>query len=118
MAKLFVQSVRCPVCSHANDWDFRFCQRCGYIRKVKKSVPSKEFNVDLDTIDQRLQQLSQYDQATSYSKQKASLQKELEDFLTALPGYSTIATVTPRNICRFLVHKDKQGKTQVHRNSL
>ena len=33
MAKLFVLSVRCPVCAHANDQDFRFCQRCGYKRK-------------------------------------------------------------------------------------
>ena len=30
VAKLFIPSVRCPVCSHANDSDFRFCQRCGY----------------------------------------------------------------------------------------
>lgn len=27
-----------------------------------------------------------------------------------------MSTVTPRDICRFLVQKDKNGKTQVHRN--
>ena len=34
MAKLFVQSVKCPTCGHANDFDFRFSQRCGFKRKV------------------------------------------------------------------------------------
>ena len=40
----------------------------------------------------------------------------LENFLSFLPGCLTIATVTLRDICRFLVYKDKNGKTQVHRN--
>jgi len=63
-----------------------------------------------------LQQLTDYDRATNYSKQKDSLKKELESFLTALPGSVTSSTVTPRDICRFLIYKDKFGKTQVHRN--
>ena len=29
VAKLFVPSVRCPICCHAIDSDFRYCQRCG-----------------------------------------------------------------------------------------
>ena len=28
-----------------------------------------------------------------------------------------MVTVTPRDLCRFLIFKDKHGKTQVHRNS-
>ena len=70
----------------------------------------------MDVIDDRLRQLALFDQATSYSKQKDSLQRELENFRSSLPGCPTIATVTPRDICRFLVYKDKNGKTQVHRN--
>ena len=27
-----------------------------------------------------------------------------------------VVTATPRDICRFLVYKDKSGKTQVHKN--
>ena len=34
VAKLFTLSVRCPQCGQANDSDFRFCQKCGYRRKV------------------------------------------------------------------------------------
>ena len=118
MAKLFFPSVRCPICCHANDSDFRYCQRCGYKRKVicPSRVRQVGVNVDHTQIDKRLQQLLNYDQATSYSKQKDSLQKQLEAFLPALPGQVTLATVTPRDLCRFLIFKDKDGKTQVHCN--
>ena len=82
MVKLFAPSVRCPICCHANDSDFRYCQRCGYKRKVicPSRVGQVVVNVDLTQIDKRLQQLLNYDQATSYSKQKDSLQKQLEAF--------------------------------------
>jgi len=73
--------------------------------------------INLNQIDARLQELRNYDHATSYSKQKESLQKELENFLAALPGSVTIATVTPRDLWRFLILKDKAGKTKVHRNA-
>lgn len=91
MAKLFVPFVRWPVCSHASDSDFRFCQHCGYTRKnlssIKKSVSLK---VDLDSLDKRLQQLLNFDQATSYSKQKNSLRNKLEALaqsVTPLPSF-------------------------------
>jgi len=59
--KLFVQSVKCPVCNHANDFVFRYCQRCGYVRNVAQVRPSKDCSVDVDEIDKRLQQLNTYD---------------------------------------------------------
>lgn len=117
MAKLFIPSARCPVCSHANDSDFLFCQRCGYRRRVLTTATTKPPSVDLASINKRLQQLLNFDQATSYSKQKDSLQKELEAFLSAQPGRVSLATVTPQDLCRFLIFKDKDGRTQVHRNS-
>ena len=68
--------------------------------------------VDLNYIDKRLQQLLNFDQATSYSKLKDTLRKELEASLPALPGQVSLATVSPRDICRFLIFKDKDGRTQ------
>ena len=114
---MFVASVQCHICQHPNDFDFRFCQRCGYNRKALKATTVGGVSVDLEAIDARVQQLFNYDKATSHAKQKDSLQKELEGSLSALPGYVTLATVTPRDLCRFLVYKDKHGRTQVHRNS-
>ena len=114
MAKLFLPSVRCPCCGHANDCDFRFCQQCGYSRKRVVSSNTKPFQFDITQIDSRLQQLQNYAQTTSYMRQKNSLQQELEGFLLSLPARPTLATVTPRDLCRFLVFKDRHGKTQVH----
>ena len=36
--------------------------------------------------------------------------------MSALPGRVSLATSTPRDICRFLIFKDKGGRTQVHHN--
>ena len=52
MAKLFAQSVKCPTCGHANDFDVCFCQRCGYKRKVLTMLVQEHSDVivDLDGI--------------------------------------------------------------------
>ena len=57
-----------------------------------------------------------FGQATSYSRQKDSLQREFEKFLFALPGKPTLLTATPRDVTRFLVFKDGNGRTQIHNN--
>ena len=102
------------MCQHANDSDFRFCQLCGYQREYIRTVVSRSLTINLEQIDRRLNQLQNFDKAISYSKQKDSLQKELETFLAGLPGRVTLATVTPRDLCRFQIFKDAHGKTQVH----
>ena len=73
-------------------------------------------DINLDEIDTRLNQLWNFDQATSYSKQKDSLQKEVVNFPLGLLGKPSLAIVSPCNLCRFLVFKNGGGKTQVHRN--
>lgn len=104
-------SFRCPVCSHANDYDFRFCQRCGYKMRMSSTCgPEEKLTINLVEIDDRLRQLENYDQVTN-------LRRELCSFLAGLPGQVSLVTVTPRDLCRLLVYKDKDGKTQVHRNS-
>ena len=39
-------------------------------------------------------------------------------FLGSLPGCPTLISVTPRDICRFHVLKDRKGWTQVHKNGV
>lgn len=56
---------------------------------VSSAATIGEVSVDLDAIDARVQQLFNYDKATSYAKQKDSLQKELEGFLSTLPLHAT-----------------------------
>ena len=94
--QVVVPSVRCPSCSHANDLDFRFCQRCGYKRKTTVLPNHGSLGSEsLQAIDERLHQLTLFSEATSYSKQKDSLQKELKSFLGSLPGRPSLTSVTP-----------------------
>ena len=59
MAKLLVQSVKCRTCGHVNDFDFRFCQQCGYKRKFITTPIMHQCDavINLDEMDTRLQQL-------------------------------------------------------------
>lgn len=91
VAKLFVPSVRCPSCGYANDFDFRFCHHCDYSRKIVYFRQSSSDDINLDEIDTRLNQLWNFDQPTSYSKQKDPLQKELENFHSGLPGKPSLS---------------------------
>ena len=117
MARLFVQAVSCPTCTYPNDHTFRFCQNCGYVRKiVTLEQPKHVPGINLNIIDQRLDQLKHRSMSSAYSRQKLSLQQELENFLYALPGHQALFTTTPRDICRFLVFKDSNCKTKVHHN--
>ena len=90
----------------ADDVDFRFCQKCGYTRKLRMlSHPSPIDPQALQDIDNRLQQLMLSSQATSYAKPKDSLQKELEGFLITLPSAPSLPNVTPRISVDFLFLK-------------
>lgn len=65
----------------------------------------------VDILDLRVDNL--LSSKTSYDRQKCSLKSELQRFLT-LSTKSSLTTATPRDICRFLVWKDRNGKTAVH----
>ncbi len=117
-ARLFVPAVSCPSCQHSNDYNFLFCQMCGYHRQ--SLLPQQSSRIpegDLTAIDARLAELRNKTLSTAYEKQKLSLETELKDFLASLPAPKTLFTATPLDICRFLVSKDTGGKTQVHLSS-
>ena len=88
----------------------------GYKRKVLESLPPYSLRVDLQQIDARLNLLTCPSLSAPYEKQKQSLKEELESFLCALPGRKSLLSASPRDICRFLIWKDRNGKTQVHPN--
>ena len=114
--KLFTQSVACPNCGYANDLNFRFCQDCGYARKISISQPKENPGdaIDPSALDERLAQLANSSASSAYAKQKSALQAELEYFLKATTPSKNIHAATPRDLCRFLTWKDRKGKTIVH----
>lgn len=64
-------------------------------------------------LDFRVDQLKMRHFASSYEKKKSGLEKELDAFLRVNCQYG-LYDASPRDVCRFLVWKDKGGKTPVH----
>ena len=112
--RAFVPAVSCPSCSHPNDNLFLFCQMCGYRRKtVPQKVPSSKISVNLQAVDDRLRHLKNASLQSSNSKQKCALRAEFETFLGSLPNSKTTLSASSTDITRFLVWKDRHGKTVV-----
>lgn len=87
---------------------------CGYKRNalLPRQVTIKP--VDVSALDNRLLELKTLTLSSAYSRQKSSLKSELEGFLFSLPGEKSLCTAMPIDVCRFLIWKDKKGKTKVH----
>lgn len=115
---LWCPAVQCPECSYPNDHDFSFCQRCGYRRLFysQQSVNSK-IQLDLPSINNRLQSIQALRASKPYEKQKSALQKELENFLFSLPLSKSLSSAAPQDLVRFLIYKDRKGKTKVHKST-
>ena len=77
---------------------------CGYQRKSILLNPASKIAVDLAAIDVRLQQ----------KQSKSFLHVEFETLLASLPNARSIFSATPEDVSRFLVWKDRHGKTVVH----
>ncbi len=71
-------------------------------------------SVDVNAIDARLREVERSARAGTCARKKESLVVQLENFLGGLPGTPTLSTVGDRDIRRFLVFKDRFGKTQLH----
>ena len=115
MPRVWVPAVSCPNCSYPNDASFAFCQHCGYTRRKTATVPdSEKVRLDLTAIDDRLEALRKAKSNKPYQKQKSSLQHELERFLHSLTSSKSLILATPQDLTRFLIWKDKGGKTKIH----
>ena len=115
VARVWVPAVSCPNCSYPNDASFAFCQQCGYTRRKETSVPdSEKVLLDLAAIYDRLEALRMVKSGKPYQKQKSSLQHELERFLRSLATPKSLMSATPQDLTRFLIWKDKGGKTKIH----
>ena len=113
--RVWKPAVQCPDCSYPNDTGFRFCQACGYKRKSLAPDDNPHLvSLDLPSLDHRLETLQAVNDHKPYQVQKSKLRKELESFLSSLPCPKTLLSASPRDVTRFLVWKDRKGKTKVH----
>lgn len=77
-----------------------------------RMLPTGDVNVM--QLDARLREVDRKARSSVYEAKKESLVRELEDFLKMIPGGGDIRSVDPQNVRRFLVYKDRKGKTQTH----
>ena len=112
--RVWKPAVQCPDCSYPNNTGFPFYQACGY--KRKSLVPDDNphlVSLDLPSLDFRLETLKAVNDHKPYQVQKSKLRKELESFLSSLLCPKTLLSASPRDVTRFLVWKDRKGKTKV-----
>ncbi len=70
--------------------------------------------MDITPIDARLRYLDRQLNTRPYERKKEALRLELETFLSRLPTPRHLGSASPQDLRRFLVEKDKAGRTKVH----
>lgn len=86
-----------------------------YLLCCQATKETGQILLDWDSINSRIQQLDALQKGTKYHRQKCSLQIQLESFLGCLSPPRTIYDCTPEHVRYFLVWKDSQGRTKVHK---
>lgn len=104
-----------PDCAYLDDETYNFCYRRGFRKELVSAQVVDPLAIDLDSIKNRLSELAKNKLSKPYEKQKSSLHRELLSVLASLPTLKTLHSATPGDILKFLVWKDRAGKTKVHR---
>ncbi|CAC5394779.1 unnamed protein product [Mytilus coruscus] len=116
MKKIWCPYITCSRCAVTNDIDFKYCKACGFARENKATDYQDEIKKEevLNKINNRISQLDALLDSASYSKQKCSLKNEMEKFFIFLDSRKNINNASPEDIRKFLIFKEKGGKTQLH----
>lgn len=112
-----VVQTDCYRCFALNDVYYRFCQLCGIARKRNDAKDDGLPEINTDPLESRWQEIEGQLASTKYQKKKDSLETELVRFLERLSPGKTLDSISPRDIIYFLIWKDKDSKTQVHRET-
>lgn len=106
-------------CKHGNELDYNYCKSCGCVRQKTDLMQNQEghkLNI-LDHIEERIKTLDQRLDASRYSQQKCNLKSELEQFLSSLEPEKDVYTALPDDLRRFLIFKEKHGRTKLHHHA-
>lgn len=78
-------------------------------------TPFQVREAELERVWARIQEIDTAQRASRPTTSAQSLEREFGDFLSCLPGKPDLQTCQPNDIRAFLVWKDKDGKTPIHR---
>lgn len=113
MKKMWCSHISCAGCAAQNDIDFKFCKMCGEPRENNNGRHHDRKEI-LEKIDNRISTLNSILDSASYSKQKCNLRSEIGKFFFLLDDRKNLSNATPEDIRKFLIYKEKGGKTQLH----
>ena len=82
---------------------------------MKFVVPTK--TIDHAEIAKRFQEFNDVFKAKPYQRQKSNLERERLNFLASLSPPRDVSSCTSDEIVKFLISKDKSGKTVLHSRS-
>ena len=89
---------------------------CGTPRQNDTSHDSQS-DIDTTPLESRWQEIETTLASSKYRKKKSALERKFISFLYRLIPSRSLDTVSPRDIVYFLIWKDKDSKTQVHRET-
>ena len=93
--------------------DANFCQACGMAACVP-SPARPPCDVDNERISHRFVEFKSSLAAKPYQRQKSALEEQLAAFLSSFSLSKVVSSCTADDIIKFLIYKDKSGKTIVH----
>ena len=112
-----VLQVECHTCLAPNDLQYRFCQMCGTLRRNEHHSGDCKPVIDTNPLESRWQELETTLASSKYNRKKSALEREFVSFLHRLSPPKSLDSVSPRDIIYFLIWKDKDSKTHVHRDT-
>ena len=116
VARVGKAARRCSACLYPNDIHANFCQACGLRTSlVKAGKPNK--HIDHVGISRRFQEFSDVARDKPYQRQKSTLERQLSDFLASLSPPKCVSSCASDDIIKFLISRDKRGRTVVHSQS-
>ena len=113
MAPPWKPARRCSACLYPNDSDANYCQACGTLTRPQCTAAPVPL-VDETAIQERFDEFQSVFRSKPYERQKSALERQLFKFLGALSLPRTVASCTAQDIVKFLISKDKSGRTVVH----
>ena len=116
VARIWKAARRCSACLYPNDIDPNICQACGsQTSLVNVGKPNK--HIDHVGISRRFQDFSDALSNKPYQRQKSVLERQLSDFLASFSPPMCVSSCTSDDVIKFLISRDKTGRTVVYTQS-
>ena len=77
-------------------------------------TPVVQPGLDMSAINSRFVAFKSSSSSKPYQKQKSSLERQLSSFLASLSPPKSMSSASSKDIVKFLISKDKTGRTMVH----